>query len=138
PKANSADDARAFIDKINAGIPKGEWVYWAIIPKDKSKLIGTICLWKISEEYSKAEIGFELLPQFQGKGFMQEALTAVLDFGFNVMNLKSIEGEVDPNNDRSIKILEKNKFVKIINLGENIDQDGTVLNTVVYSLSNKS
>ena len=54
--------------------------------------------WKISREYSKAEIGFELLPEHQGKGIMQEALPKIIEYGFKNMKLRTIEGEVDPNN----------------------------------------
>jgi RimJ/RimL family protein N-acetyltransferase len=32
----------------------------------------------------------------QGKGIMQEVIPAVINYGFEVMKLKSINGEVDP------------------------------------------
>jgi len=44
PKAETIEDARNFIEKINKGIDENEWVYWEIIFKNDSQLIGTICL----------------------------------------------------------------------------------------------
>lgn len=126
PKANSIDDARQFIQKINKSISKNELIYWAITPEVNSKLIGTICLWKISTEQSKAEVGFELLPDHQGKGVIQEVLPKIIDFVFKTIKLRSIEGEVDPNNLKSVILLEKHSFVLI----------RKAKNTVVYSLSN--
>ena len=126
PKANTIADARKFIEKINYSISNNELVYWAITPKVNSKLIGTICLWKISTEQSNAEVGFELLPDHQGKGVMQEVLPKIIDFGFKTIKLQSIKGEVAPNNLKSVILLEKHGFV--INR--------RTKNTVVYSLLN--
>lgn len=112
PPAKTLDDARQFIQRINSSIAENIVIYWAITPHNSNKLSGSICFWNFSEDFYTAEIGFELLPEFQGKGIMQEALASVIEFGFGNLNLKSIEGEVDPNNLRSVKILEKNNFVR--------------------------
>ena len=75
----------------------------------------------------KAEIGFELSPAYQGKGIMKEAIPPVIDFAFNELELKTIEGEVAKENQRSIRIMEKNGF-KISKLyAENKD-------TIMYEL----
>ena len=109
-KAERIEDVRIFLKKIKEGISKNDMFFWAIVPKNKRKLVGTICLWNISHEKSTAEIGFELLPEHQGKGVIQEALPAAIKFGFENMSLKVIEGEVDPENIKSIKLLEKYGF----------------------------
>ena len=44
PKAETIEDARNFIEKINKGIDENGWVYWEITFKNDSQLIGTICL----------------------------------------------------------------------------------------------
>lgn len=111
PIAKTIDDAIQFINKINKSIRKNELIYWAIAFKNHPKLIGTICLWNISEDRTKAEIGFELLPDHHGKGIMQEVLPIVIKYGFETMKLNSIDGEVDPNNLKSIKLMEKNDFI---------------------------
>ncbi len=82
PKAKIIDDARKFIEKINDQIAKNKVIYWAITLKNDNKVIGTICYWNISTEHSKAEIGYELHPDFQGKGIMQEAIIKVIDYGW--------------------------------------------------------
>ena len=131
-------EAREFIDKINKGIRQNEWIYWAITLKNDKKLIGTICLWHISKENFRAEVGFELHPDFQGRGIMQEALTKVLDYGFKDMKLHSIEGNVDPNNLSSIKLLEKNNFIREAYFKENLYCNGKFSDTAIYSLINQN
>ena len=92
PKAKSIKDARKFISKINAGIDKNEWIYWAINLKDNTKCVGTICLWNFSIKPSMADIGFVLLNNYQHKGIMHEVLPAVLKYGFEILRLDCITG----------------------------------------------
>jgi len=111
PKAIDIQDAFQYIEKIDNGVKAGEWVYWAIQLRGKSKVIGTICLWNFANGDNKAELGYELMPEHQGKGFMREAVQAVLQFGFNTLQLKSIEAVSRTGNHRSIKLLEEFGFV---------------------------
>ncbi|MEN8119951.1 MAG: GNAT family N-acetyltransferase [Bacteroidota bacterium] len=111
PKAESIENARAFITKITNGLSPNKWVYWALEEKESRQLIGTICLWNISECKTRADIGFETLPNFQRKGYTYEAILLVLDYGFKEMKLKVIEAKVNPKNIKSIKLLEKSGFV---------------------------
>jgi ribosomal-protein-alanine N-acetyltransferase len=110
PKAHTLDDARNFINKITNGIAENEAIFWVVTPKDESKFLGSICLWKISREEAKAEIGFELLPENHGKGIMQEVIPKILQFGFEEMKLETIEAELSPRNLKSVRLLEKNNF----------------------------
>ncbi|MGE5518373.1 MAG: GNAT family N-acetyltransferase, partial [Candidatus Dadabacteria bacterium] len=89
--AKSIDDARNFIQAINENIQRNASIYWAITLNGSDKLIGTICLFDFSNDNLKAEIGYELLPGFQGKGLMQEAAIKVIDFGIQHIGLNSIE-----------------------------------------------
>ena len=65
-----------------------------------------------------------LHPDFQAKGIMNEALLAVIKFGFEIMKVNTIDAEVDPNNIPSIKLLQRNGFV--------LTREAP--NTVIYSL----
>jgi len=134
PKYKTMEEAREFIDRINKGISKNEWIYWGITLRNENTLIGTICLWNISEEHFRADIGFELSPDFQGRGMMQEAMTLVLDYGFKIMKLHTIEANVNPNNLPSIKLLERNNFIREAYFKENFYYDGKFLDTAIYSL----
>src|SRR3954453_11838564 len=79
--SKSIDDAKNFIRTINENIQRNDSIYWAITLNGTDKLIGTICLFDFSEDHSKVEIGYELLPDFQGRGIMQEAMLKVIHFG---------------------------------------------------------
>ncbi len=112
PVAKNTGDAREFIRKINKGIAENESILWGItLNENVQKIIGTICLWNVSIEENKAEIGYVLHPDFQGKGIMQEAVKAVISYGFNDMQLDKIEAGIHPENIKSIRLLEKYDFV---------------------------
>ncbi len=103
-------EAEIFIAKINDGIRKNKWIYWAISSIEKQNLIGTVCLWNFSENNNVAEIGYELIPKYFGKGIMHEALKSVIDYGFEILNLTRIEAFTHKDNNESIKLLLKNNF----------------------------
>ncbi len=107
-KAETLEDAKRFIEKINSG--EEGWFFWGITEKNSPKVIGTICLWNIEAAESKADIGFVLHPDYWGKGIMQEVIPAVINFGFQKMKLKCIIGEAMPKNIKSIKLMEKFGF----------------------------
>lgn len=126
PIAQSIEEAREFINKINTAIANNECPYWAITLKTDNRLIGTICLWNISATENKAEVGYVLHPRWEGKGLMHEALGKVMEYGFDVMKLKAIEAVLVPANKRSIALLERNGFV----------YEGKLEDEVVYRLIN--
>jgi len=138
PKCTTIEEAREFIDKIINGINNNDCFYWGITFKNENKLMGTICFWNISKEYNKAETGFELHPDFQGKGIMQEALSKIIQFGFSVLQFKSIEGWTNVNNLSSIKILEKNNFKRDTDAENKNKGNEELANMVIYSLDKKS
>ena len=56
------------------------------------------------------EIGFWLGKAHQGKGYAQEALAPVLQYGFGILKLKTIFAEVIKGNTGSRRLLEKAGF----------------------------
>lgn len=124
PIAKSIDDVLQFIKLVDEGISKNEAIYWVITKKSDFAIVGTITLWQISEDGKCAEIGFELLPKYQSMGIMQEAIPKVIEFGFNVLQLNTILGEVDPENLKSIRLLK--------NFGFNLKSE--LKSTHIYSL----
>lgn len=130
----SVDETLEYIDKINTLINDNESILWGICLKKHTKLIGTICYWRMVKEHFRAEIGYVLHPQYQGTGIMHEAIGEVLRYGFETMQLHSVEAKVNPENVASIKLLEKNGFVREGYFREDFFFNGKFLDTGVYSL----
>lgn len=121
PACITSEDALLFIKNIQQDIIKQKCMYWAICFNRNNNLIGTICLFDFSADQQTAEIGFELLPPFQGKGYMQEALAAILTLGFEVLKIQTISAVAHIDNYPSIHLLEKNNFTRFPDAEGNTD-----------------
>ncbi|RIW38782.1 N-acetyltransferase [Bacillus salacetis] len=103
--------AEALIHKLLSGFTSREQVRWAITIKPEDLLIGTCGFHAIEKEHFKVEAGYELNPDFWGRGIMREALNAIFTYAFEQMGVNRIEAFYDPENDRSKNALEKCGFV---------------------------
>lgn len=138
PLAKSTEDALAHIAMIEEKIVSNTGINWGITIKGESNIIGIIGHYKISAENHRAEIGYMSLPEFNGKGYMSEAIKAVVTYGFEQMNLHSIEAIIDPENIASERVLQKNGFVKEAHILENEYWKEKFWDTVIYSLLRKN
>jgi ribosomal-protein-alanine N-acetyltransferase len=129
------EEAVGFIDKIQSGMRTGKQLFWAIHLKGEKKLVGTVLLWNISVADAKAELGYELLPDYQGKGIIQEAVRAALRYGFETMNLRTIEAYTWPVNKASLRVLEKFHFTRDPEAEKRADENDGRGDNVIYSLS---
>lgn len=134
PRATSEKDALNYIIIIEEALRSNHGITWAICLKNAPALIGTIGFWRIEHEHYRAEIGYMLHTDFHLKGLTHEALKTVLNYGFNTMQLHSVEANVKPGNIASIKLLEKNRFVQEAYFKENYFFNGEFFDSVVYSL----
>ena len=133
-KCASLEVAESFTEKLIEERKANDNINWAICNRETDEMIGNICFCRLEKEHHRAEIGYNLLPDSHGKGIASEAMKSVLDFGFNTMNLHSVEAQVNPHNVNSIKLLKKHHFIKEGHFKENYCWNGKFLDTVVFSL----
>ena len=130
----SIEESELMIEEIIKIYNNNEGINWVIRKKDKLNFIGYIGYWRMRKEDVRAEIGYAMNPEYWGNGYMHEALTEVINFGFNKICLHSIEANVNPNNINSIKILEKFNFKREAYFKEDYLFNGNFLDTAIYSL----
>lgn len=136
PVAVTVADVTALIQMVNELADKNESISWAIALKETDQIIGTIGFVRLSKENHRGEVGYMLSKDFHGKGFIGEALKAVLRFGFSQLKFHTIFAIVDPENIASSKLLERNGFVKEAYFKEDCYYEGRFLDSVHYSLMN--
>jgi len=128
--SGTVEEALSFIRKVNERFKNNEGLYWAITQTGKEKLIGTICLFDFSDELKKCEIGYELLPHYQGQGIMNEALKKIIEFTFQTLRLGTIDAFTHKDNQSSTKLLQKFYFQRTAIIG------GANPNLILLRLSN--
>lgn len=85
-------------------------IWWAVCDKNTLTFYGGGGLNALDSKHRKAEIGFWLLPEYWGRGYMQEAMNAIIKYAFEELNLHRIEGYVDHDNANCKKGLAKMNF----------------------------
>jgi [ribosomal protein S5]-alanine N-acetyltransferase len=98
---------RQFVSTVLKAYRQGHPAPWAIVLRKTGKLIGAIVLRNWSFAHSRAEVGYVLSREYWGKGYVTEALNAVLAFGFSEMELHRIEAKAVPENRGSTRVMEK-------------------------------
>ena len=89
-----------------AGVP-GEWFQFAIESKQTRDLIGDCGLRVDEHELYRAEIGFTLAREYQGRGFASEAVSLLLDYAFDALGLHRVIAIADCRNAPSVALLER-------------------------------
>ena len=111
PPYQTIKEANEFIKKIQKGVANNDWINWKIRLTNNDTMIGSICIWNFSKDHKTAEIGYDLMPQYHGKGIMSEAMKLVLHYGFTHLKLDSILAYTDQRNIASKSLLKKHPFI---------------------------
>jgi ribosomal-protein-alanine N-acetyltransferase len=109
---------------------------WAMVRKEDNRFAGTIGLNSLSKGMKRAEIGFEIHPDFWRTGITSEAVKAVLHYSFTEMGLHRMGAVTFLDNVASIKLLEKHGFEQEGILRSYLFQDGQSHDARVFSVLN--
>lgn len=107
---------------------------WAMIHKGSNKLIGTIGYDSLDMKNKRAEIGYDLNQYYWNQGFTTEAISEVIRFGFEKLDINRISAVVFLENEPSIKLLKKSGFKKEGILRDYVIQDYFPKDVEVLSL----
>ncbi|MEP7197448.1 MAG: GNAT family N-acetyltransferase [Saprospiraceae bacterium] len=94
---------------------------WAVIDRKSDKFIGWSGLKLVKELTNKHinyyDLGYRFIPEYWGKGIATEAAIAIVNYGFEKMNLTEIFGMCESENKASRKVLEKSglKLIETFN-----------------------
>ena len=132
PMATSITDAIELIERINTNIAANEAVHWALTRAGEDTFLGLIGFWRIVKEHHYAELGYTLMQEAWGQGYASEAIDTVVNFGFGTMGLHRVEAITRPANTVSMRVLEKNAFVREAFRRQDIFWNGVFHDSVHY------
>lgn len=105
----SDQDAQKFIDWYHNRFNDNLGLRWGITLKGTQNIIGTIGFNNFTKRH-RANIGYDLKKEYWNNGYITEALYAVVNFGFNQLDINRIEAEVMQGNTNSENVLYKLDF----------------------------
>ncbi|WP_193065045.1 GNAT family N-acetyltransferase [Oceanobacillus oncorhynchi] len=126
------DQARGFIDFFAKSLEEKKGMRWGIEIKGEKGLIGTIGFNAWSPKHKRAEIGYEIHPDYWRKGYMAEAVEKILSYGSDTLGLTRIGAVVFLENEASNNLLTKMGFKQEGILKNYMYQNGEAYDTFVY------
>jgi ribosomal-protein-alanine N-acetyltransferase len=111
-RMDSIESAHGLIQRVIKGYEDKSMIAWGGVLKSSNTFIGSCGFNKIDTQNLRAEIGGEMSPDAWGKRIAAKAVKQIIQFGFETMNLHSIEARVSPNNRSAIYLLEQMGFIK--------------------------
>ncbi len=102
PTHEKLEDTEEFVKKTIEATLNRAGVDFVVVLEDR--IIGKMGLWNGNE------LGFIFAPDTWGNGYAREALQGVVKFA-ETKGLDAIRADVDPRNERAIKLLMSNGFV---------------------------
>lgn len=134
PPMEELADARHLLADVHTKFRRKTYYQWGIARREDDRVIGTCTLFHLELDNRRAEIGYALGRESWGQGYVAEALGALLTYTFDALGLHRLEADVDPDNARSIKTLERLGFQKEGYLRERWIVSGKVMDTLLFGL----
>ena len=107
---------------------------WGIIEKKTNRLVGTIGYMTFSEENNSVEVGYSLARWLWNGGYMTEALSCVIEYTFDVMEINRIEAQHEITNPASGRVMEKCGMSKEGVLRQRLYNKGKYVDVALYAI----
>jgi [ribosomal protein S5]-alanine N-acetyltransferase len=133
---NTVDDTHKFVAEMvrqAESSPRYKFDF-AVCLKESGLLIGGCGIRRESEVSQVANLGWAINPEFQSKGYATEAATALIEFGFNKLNLSVIYATCDTRNVSSYRVMEKLGMKKAGFIRGNREVKGHVRDSYRYEI----
>jgi len=86
---------------------------WTVVDKYENRSVADVCFQGEPNEQGEIEIGYGTYQQNQGKGYMTEAVGAMITWAAKQVKVKAVIASTDKTNVASYIVLEKNSFKKV-------------------------
>jgi ribosomal-protein-alanine N-acetyltransferase len=126
--------AERMIEKSIQQHKSGKGIGWVGVLKENNEIVGTCGFNNIDHYNMSAEIGGELSTEHWGKKMAGEAVYEIIRFGFNVMNLHTIQAKVSPGNKGAILILKQMGFKQEALFTDRVCFNGKFSDLAIFSL----
>jgi ribosomal-protein-alanine N-acetyltransferase len=107
---------------------------WGIIDKATNRLVGTIGYMDYNEDNATVELGYSLARWLWNGGYMTEALSRVIDYAFDSMELNRIEAQHELTNPSSGRVMEKCGMRKEGELRQRLFNKGKYVDVALYAI----
>ena len=130
--------AEELIKRVDAQFKLKNCLSFAGVLRGEGEIIGTCGFNQFDFPNRHAEIGGEMGQHYWGKGIAQEAFETIVKFGFEKLDLQTIEAKVLPSNRSAVALLERYGFEKEAHFRNRILFQQKFIDLAVYTLHRDS
>lgn len=134
PIYTTLEEVNNLLKKYISSYEDDNYYRWAIIDVEDNRCIGQIAFYLVNTDNYFAEIEYCIATEYQNKGYMTEAVNALLKFGFTVMDLHRIQISAKDFNVPSRRVIEKCGFTYEGTLRGFFYYDGNYIDRLYYSM----
>lgn len=118
---------------------EGQAFNFVLLPKDSNQVIGVCNFTKVTmEPEPKCFLGYSISEDYQGKGFMFEALTHTIHYVFKHTPVVKIEAACILLNQRSVNLLARLGFIRESYRKKYLQINGSLEDHIIYTLNQNS
>jgi ribosomal-protein-alanine N-acetyltransferase len=104
------EETKGYIEYLQKQYRRGNYADWGLNCKADGVFIGTCGFANMDFQNNKGELGYVLSPSYQGKGYMKEAVLAILKLSYLELGLERVELRIMEGNKASVKFAESVGF----------------------------
>ena len=132
---DSEEAAQTLLKELVEAWSKGICFFIGAFEKDTGEFVAQIYVGVVDRRLPEFEVGYFVDVDHQGRGYVTEAVKAVLGVLFNQLNARRVHLKCDETNQRSIRVAERCGMVREGRQRENRrDPDGTYSSSLIYGL----
>jgi len=133
------DEAKEIIDWGKGLVEHNMGALWGLFRQEDNAFLGQVnCVFRSDNNFSmyihRAEIGYDMGPQYWGNGYMTEAVASVIPYIFTETKIDRIEAIIHPENTRSHNVVQRAGFQKEGTLRHYVFWENEHWDMVIYSL----
>lgn len=134
----SVNQMHEIIDNMKKAFEAERTFRWGITQKYDNRIIGSCGFHAWVKDFFRIQMGYDLSRYYWRQGIMYEAVSSIINFGFNFLDLNRIEALVEPANIPSSGLLKKLGFKYEGTLEEYQFSSGRFIDLSMYSLLRKN
>lgn len=129
----SINDTKSYIRFMLRKYRSGEPSSWCIVEKESGKVVGTIGYMWYQRDNSAVEVGYSLARRCWNRGYMTEALRAVMDYTFRELGINRVEAQHELDNGASGAVMRKCGMLKEGTLRSRLYNKGRYVDVDLYA-----
>jgi aminoglycoside 6'-N-acetyltransferase len=119
-----ADHVRSEAEEMLTRLPGAQgWVQFSVLERDGGRLVGDVGICPAEDEPGVMKIGYTVAPAAQGRGYATEAVSALIDYAFDMLEAEVVRAYADADNLPSRRVMEK-VGMTLIDVFHGQDEDG--------------